>query len=368
VTAAERVAGEQLAFELPGLPTVAPPPAPRARNHSRRPAAATAPVVPPVAPVVSVWGLWDGEDLVGVRAGTGRARGRSGAAPGRVAGRGAGPGDRLRAGAGVLGGAARPSRRGRIRRVTADADVVPAGYAELLERLKARVQATQVRAARAANSEVLGRYWSVGRDILDRQDQLGWGGKVIARLAGGLAGGVPGPAGLVVFQPAVHAGLRRRVAGPGDLPTSCGETPVGARPRSAGPVGHPGRPGLVRRAGRRAGLVPGGVGVPDRQRVAPPGRGGPVELRRAAASGGLRPGPAAGAGPVRVRSPVPVPAGRRTGPRAGVDGPVAGHGVGVRARDGARGSAGPVRPRRGRTGGGPAGSSTSSSCATSSWS
>ncbi len=40
--------------------------------------------------------------------------------------------------------------------MTADADVVPAGYAELLERLKARVQATQVRAARAANSEVLG--------------------------------------------------------------------------------------------------------------------------------------------------------------------------------------------------------------------
>jgi len=57
--------------------------------------------------------------------------------------------------------------------VTADGDVVPAGYAELLEQLKVRVQATQVRAARAANSEVLGLHWSVGRDILDRQDRLG---------------------------------------------------------------------------------------------------------------------------------------------------------------------------------------------------
>ena len=44
----------------------------------------------------------------------------------------------------------------------------PAGYAELLEQLKARVRTSQVQAARAANSELLGLYWSVGRDILER--------------------------------------------------------------------------------------------------------------------------------------------------------------------------------------------------------
>jgi len=59
----------------------------------------------------------------------------------------------------------------------------PAGYAELLEQLKARVRTSQVRAARAANSELLGLYWSVGRDILDRQEQAGWGSRVIDRLA-----------------------------------------------------------------------------------------------------------------------------------------------------------------------------------------
>jgi hypothetical protein len=59
----------------------------------------------------------------------------------------------------------------------------PAGYAELLEQLKARVRASQVRAARAANSELLALYWSVGRDILDRQEQAGWGSRVIDRLA-----------------------------------------------------------------------------------------------------------------------------------------------------------------------------------------
>jgi len=75
--------------------------------------------------------------------------------------------------------------------VTADGDVVPAGYGELLEQLKARVRSSQVRAARAANSEVLALYWSVGRDILDRQDRLGWGGKVVDRLAGDLRAAFP---------------------------------------------------------------------------------------------------------------------------------------------------------------------------------
>jgi predicted nuclease of restriction endonuclease-like (RecB) superfamily len=60
------------------------------------------------------------------------------------------------------------------------------GYAELLEQLKARVRSTQVRAARAANTEVLGLYWSIGRDILDRQDTAGWGTGVVEQLAADL--------------------------------------------------------------------------------------------------------------------------------------------------------------------------------------
>ena len=62
----------------------------------------------------------------------------------------------------------------------------PTGYAELSEQLKARVRTSQVQAARAANSELLALYWSVGRDILDRQEQAGWGSRVIDRLAADL--------------------------------------------------------------------------------------------------------------------------------------------------------------------------------------
>ncbi|WP_412870679.1 DUF1016 N-terminal domain-containing protein [Cellulomonas sp. 179-A 4D5 NHS] len=57
------------------------------------------------------------------------------------------------------------------------ADLEPAGYAEFLATLKQRVRTAQVRAARAANTEVLRPYWSIGRDILDRQHAAEWGAR-----------------------------------------------------------------------------------------------------------------------------------------------------------------------------------------------
>lgn len=72
-----------------------------------------------------------------------------------------------------------------------EGEVEPVGYVQLLETLKERVRSTQVRAARAANTELLRLYWSIGRDVLDRQQHAGWGGKVIDRLAGDLRDAFP---------------------------------------------------------------------------------------------------------------------------------------------------------------------------------
>jgi len=68
---------------------------------------------------------------------------------------------------------------------------LPTGYADLLADIKQRVRMTQVRAARAANTEVLRLYWSVGHDILVRQEQEGWGAKVIQRLSADLTAEFP---------------------------------------------------------------------------------------------------------------------------------------------------------------------------------
>ena len=59
---------------------------------------------------------------------------------------------------------------------------IPAGYGELLDDIKARIRSAQIKAALAVNSELIALYWSIGRDIVERQRREGWGTKVIDRL------------------------------------------------------------------------------------------------------------------------------------------------------------------------------------------
>lgn len=58
-----------------------------------------------------------------------------------------------------------------------------AGYAEFLQDLKARIGQAQIRAALAVNRELVLLYWNIGREILQKQRELGWGAKVVERLA-----------------------------------------------------------------------------------------------------------------------------------------------------------------------------------------
>ncbi|MBK6615772.1 PDDEXK nuclease domain-containing protein [Ottowia sp.] len=59
----------------------------------------------------------------------------------------------------------------------------PEGYADWLAELKNRIHGAQQRATLAVNRELVLLYWQIGRDILARQAQQGWGAKVIERLA-----------------------------------------------------------------------------------------------------------------------------------------------------------------------------------------
>src|ERR1700722_17334140 len=59
----------------------------------------------------------------------------------------------------------------------------PESYRRTLDALVERVQAARVRALRSINREIVLLYWDIGREILDRQEQEGWGAKVIDRLA-----------------------------------------------------------------------------------------------------------------------------------------------------------------------------------------
>jgi len=67
----------------------------------------------------------------------------------------------------------------------------PQGYAEWLAELKTRIHTAQQRATLAVNRELVLLYWQIGRDILARQAEQGWGAKVIDRLAKDLRAAFP---------------------------------------------------------------------------------------------------------------------------------------------------------------------------------
>lgn len=75
---------------------------------------------------------------------------------------------------------------------------LPAGYAEWLTSLKQRIRGARQRALLAANDEQIRLYHDIGRDILERQSQQGWGAKVIERLAVDLRAAFPDMKGFSV--------------------------------------------------------------------------------------------------------------------------------------------------------------------------
>lgn len=71
-------------------------------------------------------------------------------------------------------------------------------YAGLLALVKGRVRAAQYAALRVVNTELVGLYWDIGRMIVDRQQEGGWGKSVVERLAVDLQQEFPGIRGFSV--------------------------------------------------------------------------------------------------------------------------------------------------------------------------
>ena len=76
-------------------------------------------------------------------------------------------------------------------------------------------------------------YWQIGRDILARQAEQGWGAKVIDRLAHDLRTAFPRDEGLFAAQPEVHARVRRGLAGRDICAAGCCTIALGPQPGAA---------------------------------------------------------------------------------------------------------------------------------------
>jgi predicted nuclease of restriction endonuclease-like (RecB) superfamily len=59
----------------------------------------------------------------------------------------------------------------------------PEDYGKFLSDLKHRIRQAQIKASLAVNAEMITLYWEIGREILNRQQQQGYGAKVVEQLA-----------------------------------------------------------------------------------------------------------------------------------------------------------------------------------------
>jgi predicted nuclease of restriction endonuclease-like (RecB) superfamily len=68
-------------------------------------------------------------------------------------------------------------------------------YANVLLYIKDHVRQSQVKAALAANTELIELYWSIGKTLVEQQQKRGWGSSAIERLADDLQREFPGVGG-----------------------------------------------------------------------------------------------------------------------------------------------------------------------------
>ncbi len=68
-------------------------------------------------------------------------------------------------------------------------------YADLLQDVKQCIRSAQYKALRAVNKELISLYWNIGKMIVTRQKQYGWGKAIVETLAKDLQAEFPGMQG-----------------------------------------------------------------------------------------------------------------------------------------------------------------------------
>lgn len=68
---------------------------------------------------------------------------------------------------------------------------MPAGYASWRDSVVSRIESAKYNAVLKVNTDLLGLYWSIGKDILVKQKEHGWGTKVIGQLSRDLTARFP---------------------------------------------------------------------------------------------------------------------------------------------------------------------------------
>ena len=73
--------------------------------------------------------------------------------------------------------------------------IVTSDYAEFLHTIKSRIHDAQIAASRVMYRGLVALYWSIGKDIVEKQEKLGWGKSVVEQLSKDLKNEFSGTAG-----------------------------------------------------------------------------------------------------------------------------------------------------------------------------
>jgi predicted nuclease of restriction endonuclease-like (RecB) superfamily len=74
-------------------------------------------------------------------------------------------------------------------------EVSAANYKKFITSLKTKIRSAQIKGAIAVNRELIKLYWDMGKDVVEKQGQEGWGSKVLERVAKDLQNEFPGVEG-----------------------------------------------------------------------------------------------------------------------------------------------------------------------------
>jgi len=84
-----------------------------------------------------------------------------------------------------------PTKGQKVKQPVSQMIALPRDYPKLLAHLKEEINNARIRASLSANSAMIQLYWKIGKGILSRQQQEGWGAKVTERLSKDLSVAFP---------------------------------------------------------------------------------------------------------------------------------------------------------------------------------
>lgn len=85
-----------------------------------------------------------------------------------------------------------------MKQLKSNSEQLPEGYREWKNEISNKIEAAKLNAALHVNTDLLGLYWTIGNEILKKQQKSGWGTQVIEQLSHDLTGQFPNDKGYSV--------------------------------------------------------------------------------------------------------------------------------------------------------------------------